>query len=169
MYIIVGWNGSITFTGVAPGKYRLRVVASTTGNNQSVIRRIVVIPRPSYCTVNLIIEGVIISKINMTAHFWGVGCVKEFLYAIDQQTKISCQFVAPCMCAQTLVVFKKKFSSAGGINNLPIYVCDLPVQSVHVISFHYKAPVYRRDWLIGECAYRLQQQENMRLLYVCAY
>jgi len=28
---------------------------------------------------------------------------------------------------------------------------------------------YRRDWLIGACAYRLQQQENMRLLYVCAY
>ena len=28
---------------------------------------------------------------------------------------------------------------------------------------------YRRDWLIGACAYRLRQQENMRLLYVCAY
>ena len=28
---------------------------------------------------------------------------------------------------------------------------------------------YRRDWLIGACAYRLQQQENMCLLYVCAY
>jgi len=28
---------------------------------------------------------------------------------------------------------------------------------------------YRRDWLIGACAYRLQQQENMRLLYLCAY
>ena len=29
--------------------------------------------------------------------------------------------------------------------------------------------VYRRDWLIGACTYRLQQQENVRLLYVCAY
>jgi len=29
--------------------------------------------------------------------------------------------------------------------------------------------MYRRDWLIGACAYRLQQQENVHLLYVCAY
>jgi len=28
---------------------------------------------------------------------------------------------------------------------------------------------YRRGWLIGACTYHLQQQENMRLLYVCAY
>jgi len=28
---------------------------------------------------------------------------------------------------------------------------------------------YRRDWLMGACAYRLQQHKNMRLLYVCAY
>jgi len=27
--------------------------------------------------------------------------------------------------------------------------------------------MYRRDWLIGACAYHLQQQENMRLFYVC--
>ena len=30
-------------------------------------------------------------------------------------------------------------------------------------------PLYRRDWLIAVCAYRLQQQEKMRLLYVSAY
>jgi len=29
--------------------------------------------------------------------------------------------------------------------------------------------LYCREWLIGACAYRLQQQENMRILYVCAY
>ena len=28
---------------------------------------------------------------------------------------------------------------------------------------------YRRDWLIGACAYRMQQQESMRLLWVYAY
>ena len=28
---------------------------------------------------------------------------------------------------------------------------------------------YRRDWLIGACMYHLQQQENIHLLYVCAY
>ena len=28
---------------------------------------------------------------------------------------------------------------------------------------------YRRDWLIGACAYCLQQQENMRLLYARTY
>ena len=29
--------------------------------------------------------------------------------------------------------------------------------------------IYRREWLIGACAYHLQQQESMHLLYVCAY
>jgi len=38
-----------------------------------------------------------------------------------------------------------------------------------VVSFLSGDTKYRRDWLIGACAYRLQQQENMRLLYVCAY
>jgi len=35
--------------------------------------------------------------------------------------------------------------------------------------FAYATKYYRRDWLVGTCIYRLQQQENMRLLYVCTY
>ena len=85
--IIIGSKGGITFSGVAPGKYRLRVVASTTGHSQSVRGRRVVIPRPSYCRVNLIIEDVIINESNMTVHFRGVGHVKEFLCAFDRETK----------------------------------------------------------------------------------
>jgi len=32
-----------------------------------------------------------------------------------------------------------------------------------------KFAIYYRDWLIGTYTYRLQQQENMCLLYVCTY
>ena len=51
---------------------------------------------------------------------------------------------------------------------------DLICGSLHEVLVlcqycHGRFAVYRRDWLIGACAYRLQQQENMRLLYVCAY
>jgi len=46
--------------------------------------------------------------------------------------------------------------------------CHLPCFAVNcAISFYVVG--YRRDRLIGTCAYRLQRQENMRLLYVCAY
>ena len=46
--------------------------------------------------------------------------------------------------------------------------CHLPCFAVNcAISFYLVG--YRRDRLIGTCAYRLQRQENMRLLYVCAY
>jgi len=43
-------------------------------------------------------------------------------------------------------------------------VWDMAIEQLVAQEFN-----YRRDWLIGACAYRLQQQENMRLLYVCAY
>jgi len=46
---------------------------------------------------------------------------------------------------------------------------DLTVEWTMEFCVRQKAPFYtkyRRDWLIGACAYRLQQQENMRLLYV---
>ena len=40
-----GSNGSATFTGIAPGKYRMRVVASAPGYIQTALRRRVVIPK----------------------------------------------------------------------------------------------------------------------------
>ena len=46
--------------------------------------------------------------------------------------------------------------------------CHLPCFAVNcAISFYVVG--YCRDRLIGTCAYLLQRQENMRLLYVCAY
>ena len=103
--ITTGSNGSIKFTGVPPGRYRLRVVASAPGHNQSVIRRRVVIPEdPNYCTVNLIDEGTIINGSDVTVLFRGVGPVREFLCLMDRQIQVSCEFVAskyPCMHAHS--------------------------------------------------------------------
>jgi len=48
----------------------------------------------------------------------------------------------------------------------------IPSNRMHVHGYMvsgYCELLYRKDWLIGACAYRLQQQENMRLFYVCAY
>ena len=89
---IIGSNGSVSFTGVPPGRYRLRVVASSPGHNQSVIRRRVVIPDdPNYCTANLIDDGAIINGSDVTVHFRGVGPVREFLCMMDRQIMVSCE------------------------------------------------------------------------------
>ena len=89
---MLGSNGSITFTGIAPGKYRLRVVASDRGCDQSVIRRRVVIPEgPNHCTANLIDEGALVNGRNVTVHFRGVGPVTEFLCVMDRQTRVLCE------------------------------------------------------------------------------
>ena len=87
-----GSNGSVTFTGIAPGKYRLRVVALAPGYIQTALRRRVVIPDgPEYCTANLIDEGVVIDGSNVTVYFQGVGPVKEFLCIVDRRRKFPCE------------------------------------------------------------------------------
>ena len=49
MLLYTGSNASTTFNNVAPGKYRLRVVPSAPGYNQSILRRRVMIPEgPNY-------------------------------------------------------------------------------------------------------------------------
>ena len=88
----IGSNGSATFSGIAPGKYRLRVVALSPGYNRSVLRRRVVIPNgPNFCTANLIDEGVLVSGSNLTVIFRGVGPVPEFQCILDRQRKFSCE------------------------------------------------------------------------------
>ena len=42
-----------------------------------------------------------------------------------------------------------------------VYVCS------NILRCFLNKWAYRRDWLIGICAYHLQQQENMCLSYVC--
>lgn len=121
--IIIGSNGSIN--GIAPGKY--------TGYSRSVIRRRVVISRPSYCTVRgWACPGVSVCNWSTDTSFMWVCCIL---------------YVCSGYCS-----FQKKFSSAGGINNVPRNVYDLPVQSVHVISFHYKAHAhwisYTMSWTV---------------------
>ena len=90
----VGSNGTTTFTGLAPGVYRLKIGASASGYNRPVIRRRVVIPRDSnYCTANLIDEGVVVSGSNLMVHFQGVGLVTGFRCILDRRTRFSCEFV----------------------------------------------------------------------------
>ena len=123
--ITIGSNGRVVFTGVPPGRYRLRVVASAPGHNQSVIRRRVVIPEdPNYCTVNLIDEGTIINGSDVTVLFRGVGPVREFLCLMDRQIQVLCEFVAS----------KIKINSYGDC-------CPLYAKSLHII-FHRCTTVY---------------------------
>jgi len=90
---MIGSNGSVTFTGIAPGKYRLRVMVSEGGCDRSVIRRRVVIPEgPSYCTANLIDEGAILNGSDVTVNFQGVGPAREFLCVMDRQMRVPCEF-----------------------------------------------------------------------------
>ena len=97
MLLYIGLNGTTTFTGLAPGVYRLKIVASASGYNRSVIRRRVVIPRDSnYCTANLIDEGVVVSGSNLTVHFQGVGPVTGFQCIVDRRTRISCELLVYC-------------------------------------------------------------------------
>ena len=89
-----GSNGSATFTGIAPGKYRLRVVALAPGYIQTALRRRVVIPEgPEDCTANLIDEGVVIDGSNVTVYFQGVGPVKEYLCIVDRQRRFPCEIL----------------------------------------------------------------------------
>ena len=89
-----GSNGRATFTRIDPGKYRVRVVALAPGHIQTAVRRRVVIPEgPSYCTANLIDDGVVIDGSNVTVYFQGVGPVKQFLCIVDRQRKFSCENV----------------------------------------------------------------------------
>ena len=69
------------------------MVASAPGHSQSVIRRRVVIPRLSYCTANLVDEGVITNGSDMTVNFRGVGFVREFLCVMDRQIEVPCEFI----------------------------------------------------------------------------
>ena len=72
----------------------MRVVAQAPGYIQTAVRRRVVIPEgPSYCTANLIDEGVVIDGSNVTVYFQGVGPVKEFLCIVDRQRKFPCENV----------------------------------------------------------------------------
>lgn len=90
----IGSNGSTTFSDIAAGKYRLRVVASAPGYNRSILRRRVVIPEgPNYCTANLIDEGVVVSGGNLTVHFRGVGPVTGYECIVDQQrsSRFTCE------------------------------------------------------------------------------
>ena len=92
MLLYVGSNGTTTFTGLAWGVYRPRIVASASGFNRSVIRRRVVIPRDSnYCTVNLINDGVVVSGNNLTVHFRGVGPATGFRCFVNRRTRFSCE------------------------------------------------------------------------------
>ena len=94
MLLYVGSNGTTTFTGLAWGVYRLKIVASAPNYTRSVIRRRVVIPRDSnYCTANLIDEGVIVNGSNLTVHFQGVGPVTGFQCIVDRRTRFSCELV----------------------------------------------------------------------------
>ena len=94
MLLYTGSSGSTTFTGIAPGIYRLRIVASAPGYNDSVIRRRVVVPDGSnFCTANLIDDGVVLSGSDLTVHFRGVGPVTGFQCILDRQREFSCEFV----------------------------------------------------------------------------
>lgn len=95
MLLYTGSNGSTTFSNIAPGKYRLRVVASAPGYNRSILRRRVVIPEgPNYCTANLIDEGVVVSGGNLTVHFRGVGPVTGYECIMDRRrsSRFTCKF-----------------------------------------------------------------------------
>ena len=92
MLLYIGSNG--TFTGLTPGVYRLKIVASASGYNRLVMRRRVVIPRdPNYCTANLIDDGVVVKGNTLTVHFRGVGPVTGFQCSVDRQTKFSCELM----------------------------------------------------------------------------
>ena len=94
MLLYTGSSGSTTFTGIAPGIYRLRIVASAPGYNDSVIRRRVVIPHDSnFCAANLIDDGVVLSGSDLIVHFRGVGPVTGFQCIVDRQRKFSCELV----------------------------------------------------------------------------
>ena len=94
MLLCTGSNGSTIFTGIAPGNYRLRIIASAPGYNESAIRRRVVIPDGSnFCTVNFIDEGVVVHGNTLTVHFRGVGPVTGFQCVVDRRRKFSCELV----------------------------------------------------------------------------
>ena len=87
-----GSNGSTIFTGIVPGNYRLRIIASAPGYNESVIRRRVVVPDGSnFCTVNFIDEGAVVRESTLTVHFRGVGPVTGFQCVMDRQKEFSCE------------------------------------------------------------------------------
>ena len=84
-------NGSTTFTSLAPGVYRVRIVTSAPNYTRTVFRRRVVIPRDSnFCTVNLINDGVVVSGSNLMVHFQGLGPVTGFQCIVDRRTRFSC-------------------------------------------------------------------------------
>ena len=92
--LLIGSNGSTTFTGLAWGVYRVRIVTTAPNATRSVFRRRVVIPRdPNYCTVNLIDEGVVVRGSTLTVNFRGVGPVTGFQCILDRQTRFPCEHV----------------------------------------------------------------------------
>lgn len=79
---IVGTSGRITFSGLAPRRYELRVSAVNNRTDEAKRRRrFEISDDPTYCTTHLINDGVTINGDNVTVEFAGNWISRFLIFA----------------------------------------------------------------------------------------
>ena len=88
-----GSSGSVSFTGLAPGKYVLRVAATNSKEDRVIERRRFEISSdPSFCTTHLINGGVTVRGSTVTVEFAGTGPAEMFRCRLDANTAFTCKY-----------------------------------------------------------------------------
>lgn len=89
---IVGTSGRITFSGLAPRRYELRVSAVNNRTDEAKRRRrFEISDDPTYCTTHLINDGVTINGDNVTVEFAGIGSAASHLCKLDRNDPFICK------------------------------------------------------------------------------
>ena len=88
-----GSSGSVSFTGLAPGKYVLRVAATNSKEDRVIERRRFEISSdPSFCTTHLINGGITVRGNTATVEFAGTGPAEMFRCRLDANTAFTCKY-----------------------------------------------------------------------------
>ena len=87
-----GSSGHVEFSGLGPGVYILRVVATNRKPDKEFIRsRFEITNDTERCTLHLINSGVSVSGDNSTVEFWGRGPASGYLCHLDKMEPYQCR------------------------------------------------------------------------------
>ena len=97
--IVAGSSGYVMFSGLSPGVYTLRVVATNRKPDKVFITiRFEITDDPDRCTLHLINEGVSVREDSVRVEFTGRGPASDYLCSLDKTQPYK------CMCLTVLTV-----------------------------------------------------------------
>ena len=97
--IVAGSSGYVMFSGLSPGVYTLRVVATNRKPDKVFITiRFEITDDPDRCTLHLINEGVSVRGDSVRVEFTGRGPASDYLCSLDKTQPYQ------CMCLTVLTV-----------------------------------------------------------------